>query len=151
MRVRAQLQSAECVRVKTERSVFVNMGCLELGHLSAKQERIRNNMFPPAGTSAAKSYFFLPFFALTPLLFLTLLLFAFAADFPAAFFAGALPKTLSQPLTNFLEAPVCTVYPVIVFLSLIQRHKSRSLLSLRMQGSAGFVKSSGLLWHNWPD
>jgi hypothetical protein len=23
------------------------------------------------------------------------------------------PKTRSQPLTNFFEAPVCTVYPVI--------------------------------------
>ena len=57
----------------------------------------------PAGKTFEKSYFFLPFFALALVLFLALL---FAADFPAVFSAGEPPKTLSQPLTNFLEAPV---------------------------------------------
>ena len=64
--------------------------------------------------------FFLPFVALPALLFPLALAAAFFFDVSA----GALPKTLSQPLTNFLDAPVCTVYPVIVILSLIQNSKS---------------------------
>ena len=61
----------------------------------------------PAGKTFEKSYFFLPFFALALVLFLALLfVLLFAADFPAVFSAGEPPKTLSQPLTNFLEAPV---------------------------------------------
>ncbi len=66
----------------------------------------------------AIAYFFLLFFVLSLLLFDLV----FAEDFPAVFSAGAFPKTLSQPLTNFFEAPVCTVYPVIVLLSLIARY-----------------------------
>ena len=62
----------------------------------------------------AVAYFFLLFFVLSLLPFAL----AFAVDFPAVFLAGASPKTLSQPLTNFFEAPVWTVYPVIVCLCL---------------------------------
>lgn len=37
----------------------------------------------------------------------------FGESLSLGFWAGALPKILSQPLTNFFDAPVCTVYPVI--------------------------------------
>lgn len=120
---------------------------LERDCIRRLSKNTKDNNGPRVVESAERCYFFLPFFALA----LPVFPLDSAEDFPAAFSDGALPKTLSHPLTNFLEAPVCTVYPVIVFLSLIQRHESRSLLRVRMQGNAGFVKPPGLLRHNCGD
>lgn len=74
----------------------------------------------PYGTNGPPSVNYLVFFFFD---------FFFAAGAPDFFFAfedfffppdsGALsPKMLSQPATNFFEAPVCTVYPVMTLIPL---------------------------------